>query len=437
MTSGNLSDEPICFDDADARDRLGRLAGAWLTHDRPIHVPCDDSVLRVVDGDVLPIRRSRGYVPLPVSLPFATAPVLAVGGELKNTFCTASGETAWVSQHVGDMGSVETLAAFERATQQFREMYGVGAELIAADAHPGYQTRRWAETRTPLPVELVQHHHAHVASVMAENGIRDDTEVIGFAFDGTGYGRDGTIWGGEALIASYAKCQRAFHLRCVPLPGGDAGMRKPYRAALAHLRAAGIAWAPDLPPVRAASAEEVAVLERQLERGFRCVPTSSMGRLFDAVASLTGLRHVVSFEAQAAMQLESVAVAHRGAAPDYRFEYRGEEVVCAPVVASIVADLRRGLPPGAIALGFHLAVAHMVADVADRLRGRTRLDRVALSGGVFQNGLLLQATRRQLGARGFDVLTHRAVPPNDGGLALGQVAVAGRRRAPEDHGASG
>ncbi len=250
MTSGNLTDEPICYDDGDARRRLARLADGWLVHDRAIHVPCDDSVVRVDDGVELPIRRSRGYAPLPVRLPFEVAPLLAMGGELKNTFCLASGRHAWVSQHIGDMGSLETLAAFERSVGQFGEMYQVAAKRVVADAHPGYQSRRWADDRSGRPVELVQHHHAHIAAVMVEHGVPAGQQVLGYAFDGTGYGSDGAIWGGEVLIAGYDGFDRAAHLRYVPLPGGDTTVRKPYRAALAYLWAAGIAWAPDLPPVR-------------------------------------------------------------------------------------------------------------------------------------------------------------------------------------------
>ncbi len=433
MTSGNLTDEPICFDDADARRRLGRIADAWLIHDRPIHVPCDDSVLRVVDGEELPIRRSRGYAPLPVRLPFETEPVVAVGGELKNTFCVASGADAWMSQHIGDMGSVETLAAFERSTQQFAEMYRVDADLVVADAHPGYHTRRWAVYHATDRVALVQHHHAHIAAVMAEHGVADGERVIGFAFDGTGYGTDGAIWGGEVLVAGYDGFERVAHLRYVPLPGGDAAIRKPYRAALAHLWAAGVEWADDLAPVRASSPEERRVLQRQLERGVQCVPTSSMGRLFDVVASLLGVRHVVSYEAQAAIELETMADTHLGTACDYRFVRADDGIDTAPVLQAVIDDVRRGRPPGAIAAGFHLAVARLVAETADDLRERTGLQRVALSGGVFQNVLLVRVTRAQLIANDFTVLTHRVVPPNDGGLALGQAAIAGRVSHRSEH----
>jgi hydrogenase maturation protein HypF len=431
MTSGNITDEPICFEDDDARRRLGRLADSWLIHDRPIHVPCDDSVVQVVDGEELPVRRSRGYAPLPLRLPFDVAPILAVGGELKNTFCLASGRDAWMSQHIGDMGSPETLAAFERSTGQFRDMYQVVAGHVAADMHPGYHTRNWAEGNYPEGgakgrLSLVQHHHAHIAAVMAEHGVAAGERVIGFAFDGTGYGTDGAIWGGEVLVASYDRFTRVAHLGYVPLPGGDATIKRPARAALAHLWTAGIEWSPDLAPVRATGAAELRALERQLERGFQCVPTSSMGRLFDAVSSLLDVRHQVSYEAQAAIELETQAEAHLGAARPYRFR-RGEDtgvIDASSVLAAIVMDLRAGIGAGPIAAGFHVAVAELVGELAAEFAGPIGVRRAALSGGVFQNVLLLRLARRELQARGFEVLTHRIVPPNDGGLALGQVVVA-------------
>jgi hydrogenase maturation protein HypF len=434
MTSGNLSDEPICHDDVDARNRLGRIADAWLLHDRPIHVPCDDSVVRLDGGVELPIRRARGYAPLPVQLPCAVVPTLAMGGELKNTFCLAAGPHAWVSQHMGDMGSLETLSAFGRATRQFRDMYQVDPERIVADAHPGYHTRAWADDHAPGPVDLVQHHHAHIAAVMVEHAVPPGRRVIGFAFDGTGYGADGAIWGGEVLVADYDGFERSTHLRYVPLPGGDATVRKPSRAALAHLWAAGLEWAPDLPPVRNSTAQELTVLRRQLERQVQCVPTSSMGRLFDAVSSLLGVRHTASYEAQAAIELEHLADQWRAGqwggerVGPYRFVPVDDGIDAAPVLQTMIEDIRRDCPAASIAAGFHEAVAALIADTADQLREVTGIDQVALSGGVFQNVLLLRLARDALAVRHFHVLTHRVVPPNDGGLALGQAAIAGRRR---------
>ncbi len=427
MTSGNLSEEPICYEDADVRERLSGIADAWLVHDRPIHVPCDDSVILSNGRETVPVRRSRGYAPLPVRLPFDAVPMLATGGELKNAFCMAAGADAWMSQHIGDMGSLETLDAFERSTKQFGDVYEVDPVTLVADAHPGYQVRRWAEDRSPAVLELVQHHHAHVAALMVEHGLKDQDKVIGCAFDGTGYGTDGAIWGGEILVAGYDDFERAAHLRYVSLPGGDASIRKPFRAALAHLWAAGIDWSGDLPPVQFASARELSVLRRQFERGVQCVQTSSMGRLFDAVSSILGARHIASYEAQAAIELETFAAAHVGECREYRFADFGDEIDQGPVLRSIVADLAEGVPIGAIAAGFHVAVASVISDRAEQVRARTGIDRVALTGGVFQNVLLLRLARAELESRGLRPLSHRVVPPNDGGLALGQVAVASSR----------
>jgi hydrogenase maturation protein HypF len=329
-----------------------------------------------------------------------------------------------MSQHIGDMGSLETLEAFERSTQQFAAMYEVDVEIIATDAHPGYQTRAWAERQSGTEGVSVQHHQAHVAAVMVEHGLRDCDAVIGFAFDGTGYGTDGAIWGGEVFVGGYAGLERMRHLRYVSVPAGDLTIRKPYRGALAHLWAAGVEWQPDLPPVQAAPPAERAVLERQLERGVHCVPSSSMGRLFDAVSALVGVRAIASYEAQAAIELEAIAALTIDRARRYRFGTDGNDVDAGPVVRDIVDDLRDGAGIGAIAAGFHVAVAQLVADTAGALAEQTGLDRVALTGGVFQNALLLRLVRAALRARGLRVLTHRRVPPNDGGLALGQIAVA-------------
>ena len=424
MTSGNLSEEPICYDDAEARRRLAGIADGWLVHDRPIHVPCDDSVLRIDSGEQLPIRRSRGFAPLPVKLPIAVPPTLATGGELKNAFCVAEGNDAWMSQHIGDMGSVETLHAFERSVEQFTDIYRILPVVVAADAHPLYQARVWAEGHSLRPVATVGHHHAHVASAMAEAGVSADELVIGFAFDGTGYGCDGAIWGGEMLLAGYRDYTRVGHLRYVPLPGGDAAIRKPYRAALAQLWALGIPWDERLAPVAAAPPAELEALQRQLERGIGCVATSSMGRLFDTVSSILGVRQTVSFEAQAAIDLEALAASCGKARRCYRFELHGAEWDHGPVLKAVVEDLLDGCGVEAVASGFHHALATLVGDAADAARSQAGINRVVLSGGVFQNILLLRLAREELLRRDFRVITHRLVPPNDGGLALGQVAVA-------------
>jgi hydrogenase maturation protein HypF len=430
MTSGNLTDEPICYDDDDARRRLAGIVDSWLVHDRPIHVPCDDSVVRIESGEELPIRRARGYAPLPVRLPRDAGPTLATGGELKNAFCLAAGRNAWMSSHIGDMGSLETLAAFERSVRQFADVYSTDPDRLAADAHPGYHTRQWAEAHAgQRRLALVQHHHAHIASLMAERGVPAGQRVIGIAFDGTGYGTDGAIWGGEVLVAGYEGFDRAAHLRYIALPGGDATIHKPYRSALAHLWAAGIEWMSDLAPVRAVPDAERRVLERQLQRNVFCVPTSSMGRLFDAVSSLLGLRHTVSYEAQAAIELEVVAGAASAGGTSYRFTLEDDLIDPRPVLRAIVADLRDGRQVGDIACGFHVAVARLIADSAQRVRSLTGIDCVALSGGVFQNVLIARLARTELARRHFTVLTHRLVPPNDGGLALGQAVIASSAEA--------
>ena len=476
MTSGNLSGEPLAFEDEDAFTRLAPLVDAWLTHDRPIHVPCDDSVLRVCDAEPLPVRRSRGYVPLPIDLPEPAAaprPTLAVGGDLKNALCIASGRRAWLSAHVGDMDDTATQRAFERAGRQLAAITAVEPELLAADAHPGYRSSGWVRRdpagRARVPV---QHHHAHVAAAMAEHGLDGRTPVIGVAFDGTGYGTDGAVWGGEILLANYRGFHRFAHLGYVPLPGGDSAVRRPYRMALAHLAAAGIDWSPRLACTLACPEQERRVLARQIECGVNCVPTSSMGRLFDAVSALIGIRQYNGYEAQAAMELEAAAVtrlaaesggaaesedatesedvAHPdGAAhpadgaeaargrPRYRFEVRAAAGAGpltahpAPVFASILADLEAGTAPGSIALAFHTAVADLVAELCMAARERHGLGTVALTGGVFANTLLSTGCALRLREAGFQVLRHRLVPPNDGGLALGQAVIAARAARPE------
>jgi hydrogenase maturation protein HypF len=425
MTSGNLGGEPIASDDADARVRLAPLVDGWLGHDRRIAVPCDDSVVRVVDGEVLPLRRSRGYAPLPVPLPFPVPPTLAVGGDLKNTCCLGSGRSAWLSGHIGDMDDLATLAAFDTAERHLEHLSGVIPDHVAADAHPRYRSRAWATRHAAgRPVRTVQHHHAHVAAVMAEHGHAGP--VVGVAFDGTGYGTDGAVWGGEVLVADYRGFRRFAHLAYVPLPGGDATVLRPYRMALAHLHAAGIPWDADLPPVAACPPVERAALAHQLATGLGCAPTSSVGRLFDAVSSLLGIRHTVDFEAQAAIELESRA---RGVPADGTYAFaiqEGEPLRAdpAPVLRALVADLRAGVPAGVAGARFHAAVVELVVELARRARAAHDLHTVALSGGVFANALLLAGAATALRADGFTVLRHRRVPPNDGGLALGQLVVS-------------
>lgn len=424
-TSANRSDEPICFTDDDAARRLPALCDAVLDHDRPIHVPCDDSVVRVIDGRELPIRRSRGFAPLPVDLGRAGPAVLAVGGELKNTFCLTDGSRAYLSGHIGDMGTWETLRAFERAVDQLTGMRGAPAR-VAADLHPGYHTRNWAERHAgERPLDLAQHHHAHVVSLLAEHG-RLGEPVIGVSFDGTGYGCDQTIWGGEilALGTESHRFVRVGHLLPVPLPGGDAAVRNPWRMALSQLWTADIDWTPDLAPVAAATPDELRLTRSQLESGTGCVPCSSMGRLFDAVASLLGLRHRIDYEGQAAIELEALAESAPGdLGPSLPLLVRADGVIDpTTMVQTMVAATYAGTRPALLAAAFHEAVADAVAKVVAQVAGEIRL--VGLTGGVFQNVLLLQSCRKRLRRKGFEVLTHHTVPPNDGGLALGQAAIS-------------
>ncbi|MDY7079997.1 MAG: carbamoyltransferase HypF [Chloroflexota bacterium] len=430
MTSGNYSEEPIATDNDEALDRLASLADGFLLHDREIHARCDDSVTRIFAGVELPVRRSRGYAPYPVHLPFPVRQVLAVGAELKNTFCLTRDRYAFLSQHIGDMENYETLRFFEQMVQQLTCTFRVQPEIIACDMHPGYLATQWAKSQISnieYQISFVQHHHAHIAACMAENGLTGEHPVIGVAFDGTGYGTDGAIWGGEFLIADYASFHRVAHLKYVPLPGGDAAIRRPYRVALAHLGAAGLPWDKDLPPVAAASAAERTVLARQLERGLNTVPTSSIGRLFDAISALAGVRQEINYEAQAAIELEMLV--EDGVEEAYPFDLSGEEVDPTPCIRAVVADVRAGAPAGVIAARFHNGLARMARDVCLRLREETGLNEVALSGGVFQNVTLLKETVTLLQAVGFTIYAHRLIPPNDGGISLGQAMVAGVRSA--------
>lgn len=425
MTSGNLCDEPICFDDHEVAERLGSIADSYCTHDRPIRIPCDDSVVRVVGGAVMPIRRSRGAAPLPAVLPSPVRPILAVGSDLKNTFAVGAAESAWLSQHLGDAQNTAALDAFEASLAAFTQAYDIRPEVVAVDAHPGYRTHRWARAHYPAGhIVEVQHHHAHLASLLAEHGVDATRTVAGFVFDGTGYGCDGTAWGGEILVGSYDRVQRWGHLAPVRLPGGDSAAHNPCRSALAHLRAAGVAWDDDLAPVQASEPTERRVLDRMLRSDALSIRSSSMGRLFDAFASLLGLRHRITYEAQAAIDVEVLAAGTTDLVP-MRF-VRGPTGVVdpGPVVRDAVEALRDGADPGAIARGLHGAVADLVLESARRLRDDHRVETFGLTGGVWQNALLTELTLKGLATDGIEVLTHRHVPANDGGLALGQVMVA-------------
>ncbi|MBN1201459.1 MAG: carbamoyltransferase HypF [Anaerolineae bacterium] len=427
MTSGNYSEEPIATCNADALDRLGPLADAFLLHNRDIHIRCDDSVVRALDDRVLPLRRSRGYAPYPIPLPFESPPLLATGAELKNTFCLARDRSAFMSQHIGDLSNYDALRSYEHSIDHLGRLFRVEPEAVAHDAHPDYLSSRYARERSE-PRFAVQHHHAHLASCLAEHKVPSGQPAIGVIFDGTGLGPDGAIWGGEILVGDYASYERFAHLRYIPLPGGDAATLRPYRTALAHLWDAGIDWDDDLAPVRAASDQERTIIRQQLDRRINAPLTSSMGRLFDAVASLVGVLQAVTYEAQAAIQFEAQVDPNEPGA--YPFEIitqpDGAPHVFDPASmwSALLDDLRSGVPAPHIASRFHNGIAAMICRACDLARQHTGIQTVALSGGVFQNVTLLQKTIPLLQASGFSVLTHRLVPPNDGGLALGQAAVA-------------
>ncbi|MFU8840046.1 MAG: carbamoyltransferase HypF [Nitriliruptoraceae bacterium] len=441
MTSGNLSGEPICFTDEDADARLAGIVDGFLTHDRPIHVPCDDSVVRIVDDEVVPIRRSRGDTPLPLQLPADAAPMLAVGAELKNTVGVARGHQAWLSQHIGDLGDLETLRTFERTAEQLARFFEVTPAHVAVDPHPAYATHAWARRHHPDRLEPVQHHHAHAAALLAEHDLPAGEVVLVATFDGTGYGTDHTVWGGELLLASQRRADRAAHLLPVPLPGGDSAVANPARMALAALWAAGLDWDADLPCTAALTRAEQDLLRRQLERDLGCVPTSSAGRLFDAVSALLGVRQHITYEGQAAIELEWLADAFTTAgyrdedAPRYHLDVGDRSPItldAAPLLGAIVAELRTGTDRRAIAAGFHLAVADAIVEVADRVAADGGPRTVGLTGGVFQNAWLTTRTRTRLAAHDHPVLTHRLVPPNDGGLAYGQLAAVAARLTASD-----
>lgn len=428
MTSANSGGSPIVFRDADL-SWIDGLADAVLTHDRPIHVPCEDSVLTLDDdGSVVPIRRSRGYAPLPAPAVATSAPILATGGDLKTTFCLMSADGhAHMSSHLGDMADPRTQACFESTLDHLAFMTDCRPERVVCDLHPGYATTNWAH-RQGCSVTRVQHHHAHAVSLLAEHG-RLDTPMLAVAFDGTGYGTDGTIWGGELLMVSEpASFARVGHLKPFALPGGDGALRWPGRIALDLLYRAGIDWAPGIPAVDGLSEQARHVLAQQIPRGIGCVTTSSMGRLFDAVASLLGVCQEVTYEGQAAVELEHLA--RGGRAVELELTVTAGILDPGPMVCELVRGLRRGVSRADLAAGFHAAVTRATADAV--CRAAAGIETIGLTGGVFVNRLLRDGLRKELASNGFEVLTHAVLPCNDGGLALGQAVIAARRQERED-----
>jgi hydrogenase maturation protein HypF len=440
-TSGNISDETICTDERDAVERLRSVVDLFLVHNRPIVNHVDDSVVRIMAGRELVLRRARGFAPLPILLDPATGqdptpPVLALGADLKNTIALSVGRQVFVSQHIGDLESAEAFSTFQRVIRNFKQLRAVRPASVACDDHPDYHSTRFA-ARLGIPVHSVQHHVAHVASCMAENGIARES-ALGIAWDGTGYGTDGTVWGGEFLRVERGAWQRVAHFRTFPLPGGEAAVKEPRRTALGLLYALlgpGAFSATEFAPLAEFSPGDLQVLKTMLERGINCPLTSSAGRLFDAVASLTGLRHKNRYEGQAAMELEFAADGVE-ANDVYPFELSSEArnetlpwvIDWGPMIQALLEDISAGTLAGLIAAKFHNTLVEIMVDVAQR----TGEPRVVLTGGCFQNRTLCERAVTRLHGEGFRCYWHQRIPPNDGGIALGQAAMALARPRPED-----
>ena len=427
LTSGNLSDEPIAFDDDDARERLCRIADRFLVHDRPIATRTDDSVVRVVRERPLMLRRSRGYVPASLDLPVAaTQGLLGVGAEQKNAFCVAKDGRAWPSHHIGDLKNYETLQSLEHGIAHFETLFEVTPAIVVHDLHPDYLSTRYALGREDVQLIAVQHHHAHLAATLAEHGATGP--AVGAIFDGTGYGHDGTVWGGEILVGGLDKVVRAGHLRPIRLPGGERAIAEPWRMACAWLTDMQVPLPPAFDDIAQPRWDMVARMSLQ---GTGSPFTSSMGRLFDAVAAICGVRVEVTYEGQAAVEFE--ALADRAPADPYplEFEHRGQTVALdpRPMIRAVLDDIAAGVPVSTVSARFHAGLARATADVLVIVAEREDLQLAVLSGGVFQNRLLLELTLDALQAAGLPVLVPQALPPNDGQIAFGQVAVAAARIA--------
>jgi len=431
MTSGNISEEPIAGENNEALRRLGNIADFFLLHNRDIYSTYDDSVAMVVEGAPQLVRRARGYAPYPVHLDFNVPQILACGAEEKNTFCLTRDNHAFVSQHIGDMENLETMQHFERTVELYKKLFRIEPQVIAYDKHPEYLPTKYAQEQAGklgIRAVSVQHHHAHIASCMADNGLQEP--VIGLAFDGTGYGIDGHIWGGEFLVADYKGFERVGQLEYLPLPGGALAIKKPYRIAVGYMLSllGPEAFDRRLGFLRAIEPDELPLISRQIESHINTPLTSSLGRLFDAVSALAGVRSAIDYEAQAAIELEMRSYE----APDekgiYPFFVTADEhyhvVLLHGLISSVVDDLLRGCSAATVGMRFHNTLAVMARDVCLRIREQHKIDRVALSGGCFQNRLLLVKTMAALKEAGFRVLTHSQVPCNDGGISLGQAVIA-------------
>lgn len=431
MTSGNQSDEPIVMTNEDARLRLGGIADCFLFHDRDIFMRCDDSVLRVIGEEPRPLRRARGYVPVPVFLKDEGPPVLGAGAELKNTVCLTRGREAFVSQHIGDLENLETLGSYEHAIRHLERILEVRPELIVHDMHPDYLSTQWALRRSEVPMLAVQHHHAHIASVMAERGLAGP--IIGIALDGTGFGSDGTIWGGEVLMVTGPEFQRLGHFRHVLLPGSAKAIKEPWRMALSYL------WSIDKDNIGSRFADiverwpgrEKKVILQMLARRLNSPVTSSCGRLFDAIAALCGIRESVSYEGQAAIELEQAIMPDPGFYEGEITAREGGEFIMDPfpMVEAVIEDIRRGHPKGRISARFHNGIIRLIANAATFASKQSGIKQIALSGGVFQNAYLSEHLEKELGERGLAVYTHGEVPANDACISLGQAFIGMKRLA--------
>lgn len=441
MTSGNLSEEPIAKDNDEALRRLSGIADYFLMHNRDIYSRYDDSVAIVERGTSQLVRRARSYAPYPIHLKFKTKQVLGCGAQMNNTFCLTRDNYAFLSQHIGDLENIETLEHFDNTISLYKRLFRIEPEIIAHDLHPDYLSTRYARELGSSGVKLipVQHHHAHIASCMADNGL--DTPVIGVAFDGTGLGSDGHIWGGEFMVADYQSFNRVAHLEYLPLPGGDAAIKRPYRIAISYLLTllgenalntviAKAAKQSQSHFMKNVSKVEIQIIKRQIERGLNSPLTSSMGRLFDAISAMIGIRGEIDYEGQAAVELEMIAYKgnHTNSKETYPYhivEDNGIRIVkLGDLLSAIVEDLGQNVPQGRISIRFHNTIAQMTNAMCQLMANETGIKQVALSGGVFQNRLLLTKTASLLENSGFQVLTHRQVPCNDGGISLGQAVIA-------------
>jgi len=425
MTSGNMSDEPIAYQNDEAEIRINSIADSFLKHNRQIQMRVDDSVTRIINDGPYILRRSRGYAPNSFPFPYPNPSILATGAELKNTFCLTRENLAFLSHHIGDLENLETYSAFEESISHFEKLFRIDPKIIACDLHPNYLATRYGIARAEKENKkllLIQHHHAHLAACIAENRPLLKNPIIGLCFDGTGLGTDQAIWGGEALIGNLSQYNRRFHLKYVPLPGGDISIRIPARMALTNLWANNIEWDTVFPPSLDLCFEEKTALRIQLTKGINSPPTSSMGRLFDAVASFIGVRHRVNYEGQAAIEMESMV--DSSILDYYSFDLVNDLIDPAPLWNQLVLDFLANIPPFVMASKFHNSISQLCLTLCQVINKETGITTVALSGGVWQNKELITKTISLLQKNKFEVLWHSKIPTNDGGIAFGQACIA-------------